>query len=226
MPFQYERLRSSSARRAARGWSDLSNTPGARALLCLRPSKAAIRPVPDFSTFCLKTKLDDGLPVTLRAVHRDDVARIRKAFHRLGAETIHARFFEYRAEVTAAELAQITSVDFRRDAALLATIGEGVDEAVIGGVSYFALDGGDPPLSAELAFTIVDGYQGHGMGRMLMREIIDIARANGLMYLEADMFADNIPMLHVFQHAGLPLTMLRDEDTIHMRLELRGQTTA
>ncbi len=182
---------------------------------------AVIRPVPDFSTFSLKTKLDDGRPVTLRAVHRDDGPRIRRAFRTLGSETIHARFFEYRAEVTEAELAQITGVDFRRDAALLVTTGAGVDEVVIGGVSYFALDDFDPPKRAELAFTIVDGYQGHGMGRVLMHEIIGIARANGIHYLEADLFADNIPMLHVFQHAGLPLVLLREEDTIHIRLEVR-----
>jgi RimJ/RimL family protein N-acetyltransferase len=183
-------------------------------------SNAVIRSVPDFSTFCLKTKLDDGSPVTLRAVHRDDGPRIRRAFHTLGAETIHARFFAYRAEVSEAELAHITGVDFKRDAALLATIDVGADEIVVGGVSYFALDDVNPPKRAELAFTIVDGYQGHGIGRLLMHEIIAIARANRIEVLEADMFADNIPMLHVFQHAGPPLTLLREEDTIHVRLAL------
>jgi len=185
------------------------------------PLNAVSRPVPDFSTFSLKTKLDDGTPVTLRAVHRDDGPRIRRAFHTLGSETIHARFFEYRAEVTEAELAHITGVDFKRDAALLITTGAGADEIVIGGVSYFAIDEADPPKRAELAFTIVDGYQGHGMGAMLMHHIIEIARANGIEVLEADMFADNIPMLHVFQHAGLPLSLRREEDTIHARLEVK-----
>ncbi|MGP8232741.1 MAG: N-acetyltransferase family protein [Methylovirgula sp.] len=178
--------------------------------------------MPDFSTFYLKTKLDDGTPATLRAVHRDDGPRIRRAFHTLGSETIHARFFEYRAEVTEAELAHITGVDFKRDAALLVTTGAGADEVIIGGVSYFAIDDADPPKSAELAFTIIDGYQGHGIGRLLMHEIIEIARANGIEFLEADMFADNTPMLHVFQHAGPPLTLLREEDTIHVRLELKA----
>ena len=55
-----------------------------------------------------------------------------------------------------------------------------------------------------------------------MHEIIGIARANGIYTLEADMFADNIPMLHVFQHAGLPLVLLREEDTIHVRLEVKA----
>lgn len=177
--------------------------------------------LPDFSKLSLPLILDDGTPVTLRAVRDDDAPKIRRAFHTLGPETIHARFFDQRAEVTEAELLHIIGVDFRRDVALLVTIGKGEDEIVIGGVSYFALDDFDPPKRAELAFTIVDGYQGHGMGRVLMHEIIGIARANGIHYLEADLFADNIPMLHVFQHAGLPLVLLREEDTIHIRLEVR-----
>jgi len=175
---------------------------------------------PDFSTLALPLALDDGTPVTLRAVRRDDGPKIRRAFHTLGPETIHARFFDSRAVVTVEELTHITGVDFRRDAALLVTLGEGADEIVIGGASYFALDGGDPPLSAELAFTIVDGYQGHGMGNLLMKHIVEIARANGLTYLEADLLADNIPMLHVFQHTGLPMVLRRDPPTIHVRLEV------
>ena len=175
---------------------------------------------PDFSTFALPLVLDDGTPVILRAVRRDDGPKIRRAFHTLGPETIHARFFDSRAVVTAAELTHITGVDFRRDAALLVTLGEGEDEIVIGGTSYFALDGGDPPLSAELAFTIVDGYQGHGMGNLLMTQIAEIARANGITYLEADMLADNIAMLHVFQHSGLPMVLRREDGTVHVRLEV------
>ena len=181
---------------------------------------------PDFSTFALPVTLDDGTPVTLRAVRRDDGAKIRRAFHRLGPETVHARFFEYRAEVTDAELAQITGVDFRRDAALLVTIGAGADEMIIGGVSYFALDGSDPPLSAELAFTIVDGYQGHGIGNLLMKHIAAIARANGLTYLEAEILADTSPMLHVFQHSGLPMVLRREPPTLHVRLELTPASSA
>jgi GNAT superfamily N-acetyltransferase len=176
--------------------------------------------LPDFSKLSLPVILDDGTRVKLRAVRDDDAPKIRRAFHTLGPETIHARFFDQRAIVTEAELLHIIGVDFRRDAALLVTIGAGEDEIIIGGVSYFALDGGDPPLSAELAFTIVDGYQGRGMGNLLMQRIVEIARANGLTYLEADTLADNLAMLHVFQHSGLPMVQRWDGDIVHVRLEI------
>ena len=43
----------------------------------------------------------------------------------------------YKADVSDAELGQITGADFERAVALLVTIGAGEDEVVIGGASYF-----------------------------------------------------------------------------------------
>lgn len=181
---------------------------------------------PDFASFGLSAQLSDGTPVLIRAVCRDDGPKIRRAFHMLGPETIHARFFDTRAEVTEAEIAQITGVDFNCNVALLATIGADDNETIIGGTSYFALDGGMPPRSAELAFTIVEGYQGCGLGRLLLQQIVAIARANGLISLEADLLADNTAVLTLFQHSGLPMTLRRDADILHVRLELESDHTA
>lgn len=61
------------------------------------------------------------------------------------------------------------------------------------------------------------------MAHLLMQRIAGIARANGLAFLEADVLADNHPMLAVFQHSGLPLTLRRDRDIVHVRMEV-GKT--
>jgi GNAT superfamily N-acetyltransferase len=184
------------------------------------------RPTPDFANFHLPATLADGTPVLIRAVRPDDGPKIRRAFHTLRPETIHARFFDSRAEVTAVELAQIARVDFKRDAALLVTVGTGDDEIIVGGASYFALDGATPPRSGELAFTIVEAYQGRGLGRLLLREMVAIARTNGLATLEADMLADNIPALTLFRHSGLPMTLRRDANLLHVRLALSAAQSA
>jgi GNAT superfamily N-acetyltransferase len=180
----------------------------------------------DFSRFHLPVHLADGTLVLIRAVRRDDGPKIRRAFHTLGPEAVHARFFDTRADVSDAELTQIADVDFKRDAALLATIRASADEIIIGGTSYFARDGATPPLSAELAFTIVEGYQGRGLGRLLLKEIIAIAYANGLTYLDADLLANNIAMLTLFRHCGLPMALRHDDEMLHIRLELAPPYTA
>ena len=165
--------------------------------------------------------LKDGAAVTLRAVRRDDGPRIREAFHKLEPETVYTRFFGYKADVSDTELKRITEVDFERDVALLVTIRLGAKEIVVGGASYFAVDAGDPPRSAELAFTVEEDYQGRGMGGMLLRHLAGIAREKGILTLEADVLASNQGMLGVFRAGGLPMELRRDADVIHVTLSLQ-----
>lgn len=170
--------------------------------------------------FAVEETLKDGSKVTIRAVRPDDGEKIHRAFHQLGAETVHNRFMGYKRDVSDAELAHITGVDFKRDVALLATIGAGEAEQVVGGASYFAIDPDVPSRGAELAFTVEEDYHGRGMAGRLIRHLISFARRNGLHQFEADVFAGNLPMLAVFRASGLPMTIEQDGDTVHVTLSL------
>jgi len=108
--------------------------------------------------------------------------------------------------------------------ALLVTIGSGEDEMVIGGVSYFAVDSDVPGGSAELAFTVEEDHQGQGIAASLMRRLAEIARQKGLGQFEAEVLTANLPMLNVFHHSGLPMTLRQDEDIVHVTLSLRPAT--
>ena len=169
----------------------------------------------------MKEFLKDGSEITVRAVRPDDGKRIYRAFHRLAPETVHNRFMGYKREVSEAELQHITGVDFRHDVALLATVGAGDEETVVGGASYFALDPAAPLESAELAFTVEEDYQGRGMATILMRHLVRFARRNGLRQFEADVLTSNLPMLAVFRASGLPMALTQDEDTVHVTMSLR-----
>ena len=178
-------------------------------------------PLANSRSYACVEVLKDGAAVTLRAVRRDDGPKIREAFHNLEPETVYTRFFGYKADVSDTELKRITEVDFERDVALLVTIRSGAKEIVVGGASYFAVDAGDPPRSAELAFTVEEDYQGRGMGGMLMRHLAGIAREKGILTLEADVLASNQGMLGVFRASGLPIDLRQDADVIHVTLWLQ-----
>ena len=77
------------------------------------------------------------------------------------------------------------------------------------------------PGKAEVAFTVVDQYQGQGIGTELMRHLVAIARDAGLEELVAEVLPDNVPMLKVLEKSGLPLTTKPDADTITVVLGLR-----
>jgi GNAT superfamily N-acetyltransferase len=166
--------------------------------------------------------LRDGTVVTVRAARGDDGPKIRRAFQNLDRDTVYTRFFGYKADVSDADLARITGADFEATVALLATIGAGKDEVVVGGASYvvegFATTAGR---SGEVAFLVEEDFQGRGIASLLMRHIIAIARANGLDRLEADVLSHNLPMLNVFRRCGLPMEVRREDDVVHAILSLR-----
>jgi RimJ/RimL family protein N-acetyltransferase len=174
----------------------------------------------DKDSYMFNETLRDGTPITLRAARADDGPTIRRAFRNLNRDTIYTRFFGYRSDVSDSELERITGADFDRDVALLITIGSGDEEVIIAGASYFAIETDPPAQSAEIAFTVEEDYQGRGIASLLLRHLVRIAEAKNLAHLKADVLARNVPMLAVFRRSGLPMTLQRQGDVIHVVLSL------
>lgn len=80
---------------------------------------------------------------------------------------------------------------------------EGEDPIGVG--RFIRIDHGAPPLRAEVAFTVLDAWQGHGVATALLDHLIRIGRALGIERFEADVLADNTQMMEVFEHSGLPV---------------------
>jgi GNAT superfamily N-acetyltransferase len=175
-----------------------------------------------YARYVFAETLRDGTAVTVRAASADDGPKIRRAFLNLERDTVYTRFLGSKADVSDAELGRVTGADFERSVALLVTIGTGEDEVVIGGASYF-VNGCDAAMgrSAELAFTVEEDFQRRGIGSLLMRHMIAIARVEGLDRLEADVLSRNRSMLNVFRRCGLPMAVRHEGDVIHVILSLR-----
>jgi GNAT superfamily N-acetyltransferase len=176
--------------------------------------------VPDPGSYVFEHALKDGTQVTLRAARADDGPKIRQAFGKLMGETIYTRFFTNKAEIGDADLERVTGADFDRTVALLATIGSGDAETVIGGASYAVLDADPADRSAEIAFTVEEDYQRLGVAGLLMGHIVRIARAAGLASLRAEVLARNAAMLAVLGRSGLPMATRSEGGVVHARLSL------
>jgi len=165
--------------------------------------------------FLVRETLNDGSPVTIRAVRPDDKERIVTAFLALGPRSIYARFFHPKTELSEQELRQLTEIDFLNAVVLLATIGSQPDETVIGLGRYVASGGG-----AEVAFVVADDHAGRGIGGRLLDHLTQIARENRLGKFEADVLEDNAAMLAVFRDSGLPMTTTHADGITHVTLLL------
>ncbi len=174
----------------------------------------------DPASYTCSEALKGGLVVTLRAVRADDRERIAAAFRKLERASVYRRFFAFRSEPTGAELGRITARNTAREVGLVATVGVGADEVVVGSGRYIGSDAGAPVPSAEIAFVVEEDYQGLGIASRLLQHLALIARACGIRSFEAEVLAENQPMLAVFARSGLPMRTRQDGNVVHVTLAL------
>ena len=91
------------------------------------------------------------------------------------------------------------------------------DKLVIaGGGRYVVIK----PGQAEVAFAVVDQFQGQGIGSALLRHLSSLAREAGLQEFVAEVLPENAAMLKVFEKSGLEVATRRELQTIHVVLRL------
>src|SRR4029077_15156393 len=100
--------------------------------------------------------------------------------------------------------------------ALVALARENGRNVIVGGGRYIVTE----PGKAEIAFVVIDDYQGQGLGTLLMRHLAVIARRAGLKQLIAEVLPENAAMRKVFSRFGFQAHRTPDPKVIHLVLPL------
>jgi GNAT superfamily N-acetyltransferase len=160
--------------------------------------------------------LRDGRRIEIRALRPNDQACLLAAVERSSAQSLRRRFFGVKRSFTDKEIAFFLDVDFINHVALVAALNVAGRTTIVGGGRYVLVR----PGAAEVAFTVVDEFQGQGIGAALMRHLAAIARDAGLKELIAEVLAENTPMLKVFEKSGLSCRTKRESGVVHLSLQL------
>jgi GNAT superfamily N-acetyltransferase len=139
--------------------------------------------------------LRDGSRVRIRQGHSSDRALLLRAFERLSPESRYRRFLAPRPELTEDMVRYLTEIDHHEHEAMIALderSGEGV------GVARYVRDA-DRHEVAEVAVTVVDDWQGRGLGTVLLEVIGARAREEGVTTFTALLLATNEEMLDMFK---------------------------
>jgi RimJ/RimL family protein N-acetyltransferase len=160
--------------------------------------------------------LRDGGRLEVRALKPEDRDGLVAAAGRSSGETLALRFFSPKRGFTEKEIEYYTNVDFVSHVALVAVVEQEGKPLIVGGGRFIVAQ----PGRAEVAFTVEDAHQGRGIASLLLRHLVQIARAARLKELFAEVLPDNAPMLKVFERSGLPMTRKRERDAVHVILRL------
>ncbi|GAB92277.1 bifunctional acetate--CoA ligase family protein/GNAT family N-acetyltransferase [Gordonia rhizosphera] len=156
--------------------------------------------------------LRDGRSILIRPATSDDVETVLQFYGRLSRRSVAMRtlgpVFTMNREATET----FVNADHISRVVLLAML----DDNVIGMADYAR-----SPTEidrADIAFTVEDAYQGMGLGGLLLEHLAAAARDRGIEVFEADVLAENLPMIRTLQSSGYLVEFGDDSEIQHAEL--------
>ena len=155
----------------------------------------------------------DGRTLTIRPIRDDDVDRLRRLFFRLSPETVFLRFFQPVKAPSEKLLHHLAEVDHVRRQAIVAEL----EDEIVAVVRY---DCAPDQAIAEVAVVVEDAWQGHGLGKRLLRRLASDAREHGVVELTATVLGENRRALAVAHRVAPGLHTEIDHGEWHVEIAL------
>ena len=187
----------------------LAEAAAARRARQARPRRAASGPAGT------QAVLRDGSRVLIRPVQSADAPLLADGFARLSATSRWMRFLTPKKELSPAELRFLTDLDHHDHEALGALDhrdGRGV------GVARYVRQA-DDPWGADVAVTIVDEWQGRGLGTELLARLSDRAREENIRRFTALVAAENVAVAGLLRNACARVVG-RESNTLEYKIRL------
>jgi GNAT superfamily N-acetyltransferase len=154
------------------------------------------------------------IAVATRPVQPDDDALFRRLWPRLSSDTVYRRFHSPLHGLPPETVQRLVTVDHDRREAVAAVVG---GEVV--GVARYDRSTADPT-TAEFAILVEDTWQGAGLGRQLLTELVELASTRGVATLTATVQRDNDPVIGLIRRLLPSATFTADSDVFDVRAPL------
>lgn len=165
----------------------------------------------------------DGTPLWFRPVVSSDRDLLVQGYHDLSPESRYRRFHALYDELSAEQLRFLAELDYHDQFAWGALLGyvPYLDAAGIGRYAKYSRPASDGAVVADVGITVLDKFQGRGVGTQLVDALIVTAHANGIARFETLVLAENEPMLGVFRRRGATFGPL-EYGTIEVTLDIES----
>jgi L-amino acid N-acyltransferase YncA len=138
--------------------------------------------------------------VLIRPIRPEDQERLQAGLHQLSPTSRYHRFHAAVSELSPAQLRYLTEVDQVNHLAWIALDAALPGEPAVGVARCIRLPA-EPDL-AEVAVTVLDAYQGCGLGTLLLGVLSQAAAAQCIRRYRAYVEEDNDAMLRIFRDLG------------------------
>ncbi len=170
----------------------------------------AIHPYP--SDLVRRTQLNDGTDIIIRPIRPEDAEIEARFVRELSKEAKYFRFMNSLQELSQEMLVRFTQIDYHNEMALIAVKPTGTGEEQIGVARYTTdLD----KTSCEFALVVSDKWRSRGIGHILMRDLMDVARDRNLEKMQGQVLSSNTKMLELV--ASLNFQIRNDPDDLAIK---------
>jgi GNAT superfamily N-acetyltransferase len=160
--------------------------------------------------------LRDGSRVRLRQGHSSDKELLLRGFERLSPESRYRRFLAAMPELSEGTVRYLTEID-HHDHEAIAALDEKTGEGI--GVARYVCDPERRGV-AEVAVTVIDDWQGKGVGTLLLEVLGARGRAEGIRSFTALMLAANREMMDVIKGLGPVRIVDREIGTVEIDMPI------
>ena len=157
--------------------------------------------------------LHDRSHVLIRPIHPQDNAAERAFIESLSPEARRYRFLGSMVRPSDRLVEQLTDIDYRHEMAFVAVVQEDALQKIVGVSRYGADKDG---INCECAVTVSDEWQDKGLGTLLMKHLIEVARTKGIQRMFSVDSAENTQMRDLARHLGFHTRV--DPEDIHQVL--------
>lgn len=158
---------------------------------------SATDPAPDAE---LHVRLRDGTRALIRPIRPDDKQRLEEGLEQLSPRSRYLRFHAPVDRLTERQLRYFTEIDYADHMAWVALDEDDPRSPGMGVARYVRLAG--EPTVAEAALTVLDRYQGRGLGTVLLGVLGRSAVQHDIDTFRNYVLAENEEMLGLFRQLG------------------------
>jgi len=162
--------------------------------------------------------LRDGSRVRIRQGRPSDDGLLVRGFDRLSPQSRYRRFLTPRPNLDEQTVRYLTAVDHDDHEAMIA-LDEQCEEGL--GVARYVRDRNRPD-TAEVAVTVIDDWQGRGLGALLLEVISARARQEGIDKFTALMLAENQAMHDLLEELGPVRVIDRALGTVEIEVPIHA----
>ena len=137
-------------------------------------------------------------PLVFRRLEHGERSPVLELFRALSERSRYLRFLGPKPVLPERDLERLVDVGCCGREAVAAFTGE---EGRAVGLARFVRDAADRSV-AEIAFAVGDEWQGRGLGRLLVRELAELAAAQGITRFSARVHPSNAPALALLRGLG------------------------